>query len=111
MAGLLQQFVQRFQQHALLASVGLAGGAVIAAQVLLHMPAALGPAGGEALRPGRCGLLVIAEPRIDAHAVAMLDQVIQHPGHARIRCRRLWALRSPICDITPAAASCSSSFS
>jgi hypothetical protein len=90
--------------------MGLAGAAVFA-QVLLHVATALGPACGKALRPGRRGLLVIAEFAVEARA-----------WRCSTRSSRPEAMRgsgaadggrrgAPICDITPAAASCSSSFS
>ena len=108
--GLLQQLMQGLQQHALLAGIRLAVAGIVAPEMLLHVATALGPARGEAL-PGRRGLLIIAELGFQARRVARLDQIIRPRRHARVGRGRQWTPRGPTCDITPAAASCSSSFS
>ncbi|MNI26983.1 hypothetical protein D3C73_807040 [compost metagenome] len=92
-AGLLQQFVQGFQQHALLAGIGFTGRALFATRMLLHVATTLRPARGKSLRPGRCGLFVVIELVVEARCRALLDQIIQAMRNVLRRGRRQWSAR------------------
>jgi hypothetical protein len=107
-AGLLQQFVQRLQQHALLARMGLAGAAP------RPRCCCMWPRRSDQRAAKRCaqaGAACSSSPNSSKPARALLDQVIQARGHARVGRGRRRTPRRPHLRHHPAAASCSSSFS
>jgi hypothetical protein len=85
-AGLLQQFVQGFEQHALVVAHAFAGRARRRAGLRgLHAAAALGPAVGEALRPGRRCRIVVAGQRF---GIQRIDQFVQFMARRWRACGR-----------------------